>query len=150
MYRANYTATREKRTKDRQHECGKDQPHIPDLQHAALFLHHDRMQECRAREPRQERGIFDGIPTPIAAPTQHGISPMRAEEDAAGQKSPGHHRPTAGNVNPLFSGIAHDQRTQRKGERNGEAHVAQIQHGRVNHHLGILQERVQSIAIFRQ
>ena len=75
---------------------------------------------------------------------------MRAEEDAAGQKSPGHHRPTAGNVNPLFSGIAHDQRTQRKSERNGEAHVAQIQHGRVNHHLGILQERVQSIAIFRQ
>src|SRR5438128_12687630 len=101
MYRANYTATREKRTKDRQHECGKDQPHIPDLQHAALFLHHDRMQECRAREPRQERGIFDGIPTSIAAPTHHGISPMRAEENAESQKSLGNDRLTPDNGNRL-------------------------------------------------
>src|SRR2546425_8226885 len=121
MYRADYTATREKRTKDGEHECGEDQPHIPDLQHAALFLHHHRMEKCRAREPRQKRGILDGIPTPIAAPTQHGISPMRPEEDATRQKPPGHHRPTAAYVDTPFSPIAHEKRNPRASERQGEA-----------------------------
>src|SRR3989442_14584589 len=120
MYRADYTATREKRTKDGEHECGKDQPHIPDLQHATLLLHHHRMEKCRAREPRQKRGILDGIPTPIAAPTQHGISPMRPEEDATRQKPPGHHRPTAGDVKSLFSPIAPQHRSPRKNDRKSE------------------------------
>src|ERR1700756_1022828 len=100
MYRANYTTAGEKRAEDREHEGGKDQPHIPDFQHPTLFLHHHRMQKRRASEPRQKRGIVDRIPAPIASPAKHGISPMSAEEDAAGQKSPGHHRPAPCDVNP--------------------------------------------------
>jgi len=36
-------------------------------------------------------------------------------------------------------GYFNDQRTQREGEGHGETNVAQIKHGRMDHHLGILQ-----------
>ncbi len=58
---------------------------------------------------------------------------MRAEKDSAGEEGPGDHGPTAGDVNPLLAGV--------------QADVAEIEHGRVNHHLGILQQRVQTASI---
>ena len=50
-------------------------------------------------------------------------------------------------MNPFLAGILHDQRAQREGEGHGEADVAEIKHRRVDHHLGILQKRIQSAAI---
>ena len=50
-------------------------------------------------------------------------------------------------MDPLLTLVAHDQGAKSKGEWDRHAYVAQIQHRRVNHHLGILQERVQSVAI---
>ena len=67
-----------------------------------------------------------------------------------GQEHPRHHGPAAGDVDPLFAGILHDQRAQREGERHGESHVAEIQHRRMDHHLGILQQRIQSVAVGRE
>ena len=72
---------------------------------------------------------------------------MRSEEDSAGQETPRHHRPAARDADPLLPGIAHDQRSQGKRERHGEAYVAQVKHGRMNHHLGILQQRVKPRAV---
>ena len=64
-----------------------------------------------------------------------------------GEKAPGHHRPAAGDVDPLLAGIPHDQRAQRESEGNGESDVAEIKHGRVDDHLRILQQRIQSVAV---
>ena len=75
---------------------------------------------------------------------------MRSQKHSTGQETPGHHGPAAGDANPLFSRIAHDQRAQGKSKGHGETHVSQIQHGRMNHHLGILQQRVQARSIRRQ
>ena len=50
-------------------------------------------------------------------------------------------------MNPFIAGILHDQRAQCEGEGNGCPHVAKIKHGRVNHHLGILQKRVETGAV---
>ena len=72
---------------------------------------------------------------------------MRAEEDAAGEKEPGHHGPAAGDVDPLLAGIAHHQRAQREGERHAEAHIAQVKHRGMDHHLRILQQRIQAEAV---
>ena len=127
---------------DGQPEGGEDKPHVPDLQHAALLLHHDRMQEGRARKPRHQRGIFYRIPSPVAAPAQDRVSPVRSQENAAGEEAPGHHGPAAGDVNPFFAGILHDQRAEGKCEGNGKADVSQIQHGRMDDHLRILQQRI--------
>ena len=72
---------------------------------------------------------------------------MRAEKDADGEEAPGHHGPAAGDVNPFFAGILHDERAQREGEGDGEADVSEIEHGRMDDHLGILQKRIQAGAI---
>ncbi len=75
---------------------------------------------------------------------------MRAQEDAAGQKKPGHHGPAARDVNPLLSRVAHHQCAQGKCERHAEAHVTQVKHRRMNHHLRILQQRIQSEPVGRR
>ena len=72
---------------------------------------------------------------------------MCAEEDAAGQKQPGHHGPAAGNVNPLLARVAHHEGAEGKREGHAKAHVPQIKHGRMDHHLRILQQGIQSEAI---
>ena len=66
-----------------------------------------------------------------------------------GQEQPGHHGPAAGDVDPLLAGVAHHQRAQRKRERHREAHVAEIKQRRMDHHLGILQQRIQAGAVGR-
>ena len=75
---------------------------------------------------------------------------MGAQKDAAGQEQPGHHGPAAGDVNPFFAGVAHHERAQGKGEGHAKAHVAQVQHGRMDHHFWILQQRVKPEAIGRR
>ena len=147
---ADDAAAGEERSEDREPERGEDQPHVPDFQHAALFLHHDGVQEGGAGEPGHERGVLDGIPSPVAAPAEHGVGPVRAEKDAAGEESPGDHGPAAGDVNPLFAGIVHDQRAQREGEGHSESDVAEVEHGRMDDHLGILQQRIQAAAVGAQ
>ena len=72
---------------------------------------------------------------------------MRAEKDSASEKSPRDHGPAAGDLNPLLARIAHDQRGQRERKWNRESDVAQVQHGRMNHHLRILQQRVEAVAV---
>ncbi len=135
---------------DAQHEGAEDEPDVPVLHHAALFLHHDRVQKGGAGEPGHERGIFHRVPAPVSAPPEHRIGPVRAEEDAAGQEEPGHHGPAAGDVNPLLARVAHHQRAEGKRERHAEAHVSQVKHRRMDHHLRILQQRIQSEAIGRR
>ena len=84
VYRADDAAAREKRSENREPEGGEDQPHVPHFQHAALFLHHHGMQEGGAGEPRHQRGVLDRIPSPVAAPAEHGIGPVRSQKNSAG------------------------------------------------------------------
>ncbi len=45
--------------------------------------------ECRKAVPVSQGmklGVFDWVPTPIAAPAQHGVCPVHAEKDATGQE----------------------------------------------------------------
>src|SRR6185437_12035243 len=147
MHRTHQSRARQQSSHNRQHESDKDQPHVPRLHHAALFLHHHRMQKRRPGQPWHQRRIFHRIPSPVAAPAQNRISPMRTHKDADCQEQPRHHRPAPRNVDPLLTRIPHHQRAQRKRERNREAHIPQIQQRRVHHHLGILQQRIQSKSI---
>ncbi len=105
------------------------------------------MQEGCAGEPGHQRGVFDGIPAPVAAPAEHGVGPVHAEADAAGEEEPGDHRPTAGDGDPLLAGVAHHERAEREGEGHGEADVAEVEHRRMDDHLGILEERIEAEAV---
>ena len=137
------------RAQQRQKERGEDQPHVPLLHHAALLLHHHRVQERRPGQPRHQRGVLHRVPAPVSTPPQHRVGPVRSQEDPAGQEQPRHHRPPAGDVDPLLPRVPHHQRTQRKGKRDGEAHVAEVEHRRMDHHLRILEQRVQPEAVCR-
>ena len=107
---ADNPTTREEGPEDGKPERSEDEPHVPDLQHAAFFLHHHGMQESGAGEPWHQRCIFDGVPSPVASPAEDGVGPMRPQENSAGEKSPGDHGPAAGDVDPFLAGILHDQR----------------------------------------
>src|SRR5580704_3717749 len=81
----NQAGSREVGSQDAEQEGAKDEPDIPVLHHAAFFLHHDRVQKRSARKPGHETSILHRVPAPISTPTQNGISPVCAEEYAAGQ-----------------------------------------------------------------
>ena len=88
-------AARDERAEDRQQERRDHERHVPLAQHAALLLDHDRVQERGAGEPRQERRVLDGIPGPVAAPSELDVRPPHAERDADREEEPGEQRPAA-------------------------------------------------------
>ena len=149
MHRTDHARTCEERPEHREQERREDERHVPDFQHAAFFLHHHGMQKRCARQPRHERGILHRIPSPVPAPSKDSVRPVCAEENADGEEAPGHHGPAARDVDPSIAGILHDERAQREGKGNGEANVSQVQHGRMDDHLGILQKWIQSAAVLR-
>ncbi len=140
----------EQRAEDGEHEGGEDEPDVPVLHHAALFLHHDGVQEGGAGEPGHERGVFDGVPAPVASPAEDGVGPVRAHEDADGEEEPGDHGPAAGDVDPLFAGVAHHQRAEGEGEGDREADVAEVEHRGMHDHLGVLEEGIEACSVERQ
>src|SRR5690242_1438688 len=147
VYRTHNAATGQKGSQNREHERGEDEPDIPRFQHAPFLLHHHRMQERRSGEPREERRVFNRIPSPIAAPAKYRVRPVSTEKNPAGQKAPGNHGPTTRNVDPFLTWILHDEGAQRKSERHRKPHISQVQHRRMNNHLGILKERIESVSI---
>ena len=72
---------------------------------------------------------------------------MGPEKDSASEKSPGHHGPAARDMDPFFAGILHDQRAEGECERHGKSDIAQIKHGRMDNHLGILQQRIETTSV---
>ena len=67
--------------RDRQGEGGL-------LQGAAASPGHQSMDQGGAGQPGDQRSVFDGVPTPVAAPAQFFIGPRGAPEDAAAEHRP--------------------------------------------------------------
>ncbi len=64
-----------------------------------------------------------------------------------GEEEPGDHGPAAGDVDPLLAGVAHHERAEGEGEGHAESDVAEVEHRRVDDHLGILQQRIEAVAV---
>ena len=107
------------------------------------------MNERGTDQPRHERGIFDRIPEPPAAPAEFVIGPPRAQRDAAGQERPGGQRPGLGPADPLAFDAAAEQAGNGEGKSNCEADVAHVQQRRVEDHARVLQQRVEIVAVRR-
>ena len=150
VHRAENAAAGQEGAEDAEEESGKNQHHVPDFHHPALLLHHHRMQEGGAGEPRQQGSVLDRVPAPVAAPAQHRVGPAPAEDDADGQESPRDHAPAARDVDPVLAFAAGNQRGEGEGERHGETDEAQIEHGRVDDHSRVLQQRVQPATVGRR
>ena len=149
MNRGDHAATGEESPEDTQEEGGKNQDHIPHLHHAALFLHHHRVQKSGPGKPGHQGGVFHRVPAPVAAPSEYGIGPARSQEDPHGEEQPRQHGPMPGGLDPLLPRLLRNERGQCKGKGDRESHIPQVQHGRMDCHGGILQQRIQSVAVQR-
>ena len=108
------------------------------------------MQKRRRHQQRHESRVFNRIPGPVTAPAQLHIRPRRAKQVAHAQKEPSQESPFPGQANPAVVQIFAYQGRHRKGKRNSETHVSQIQRWGMYDHPVVLQEGVQPPAIFRR
>ena len=136
---------------DQREREGQDgEQHRPDLQGVALLHHHGGMQERGAGDPGHERGVLDGVPEPPAAPAEFVIRPVRAHRDAQRQEAPRGERPGPHRARPDGVDPPVDQRGDREGEADREADIADVEERRVDREAGILQQRVEVVALQRR
>ncbi len=142
VHRLDDAGAGEERPEDREAERGAQQRQVPDAQHPAPLLHHDRVQVRGAAQPRQERRVLDRVPRPVPAPTQHLVAPPGAEDDAGGEEAPGEQRPATGLDQPALADPAGDQRGDGERERHREPDVAEVEHRRVERHQDVVLQQL--------
>ena len=151
MHAHEHPRAREERAEDREGEGRDREREVPDAEESAPILDDDRMDIGGRREPRQQRGVLDGIPPPKAAPAEDLVAPPRAEHDAERERTPGEHRPAALLERPAFLDSAGDEHRDREGEGNAHPNEAEVEQGRVHRDEWIvLQQRVGSGALLNR
>ena len=141
----------EERPQDRQRERRDDEGKVPGAQQAPLLFHHDRVEVRRRREPRHDRRVLDRVPRPVAAPTEHGVAPPGAGDDADAEKCPRDEREAARRDEPAIAALAEDERRDRIGERHRGEDVAEVEERRVQRHERmVLQQRVRPVPVLRR
>ena len=108
------------------------------------------MNQRGTGEPRHERGVFNRIPEPPAAPAEFVIRPPAAKRDANCQKQPRPGRPRSCPARPGLVQVSaqHGRNGERKSHR--EADITDVKNRRVYCQPGILQQRIQVRAVKRR
>ena len=122
----------------------------PDLERVALFHHHRRMKERRARDPRHQRCILDRIPEPPSAPAEFVIGPVRTHGDAERHEDPCGQDPRPRIARPGRIDAAFDQSGNGKRKRNRKADIAEIEERRMDREPDILQQRIEVASLGRR
>ena len=100
------------------------------------------------RKPGHQRGIFHGIPCPVAAERERFVGPVATHSDTDAQYGRGHKRPRQRLRDPL--GIpALPERRDGKGERNGHQRETREKRRGVNDHPVILEQVVEPGSVRR-
>ena len=108
------------------------------------------MQQRGAGKPGHQGSILDRVPEPPAAPAELVIGPVRTHRDAEREEDPRHQRPRPHPARPGRIDAAFDQRGHRKGERDREPDIAEIEHRRMHREANVLQHRVEVAALDRR
>ncbi len=122
----------------------------PAFKGAALLDHDGGVEERAGDEPGHEGDVLDRIPGPPAAPAELVVGPDRAHRDADGEEHPGEQRPGADPARPGGVDAALDEGGDGEGIGHREADVAEIEERRVEGEAGVLQERVEVVAVDRR
>ncbi len=101
------------------------------------------MNQRGAHQPRHERGVLNRVPEPPASPPKLVIRPHAAKRDPERQKNPRDHRPRARPARPRRIEASREQGGDGESKRHREPDVTRIEHGRMQHHGRILQQRVE-------
>ena len=149
MNRIEHARAHQKSTQQRQGKCADGQQHSPGFEAPPLLSHHQAVDQCRADKPGHQRGVFNRIPEPPTAPAQFGVSPPGTQADAESQEGPCHQRPGARPARPGHIESAGQQRRNGKGKGYGKTHVTHVEHGRMDHQPGVLQQGVEVFALHR-
>ena len=145
------TPERTRKVPEQREREGQDrQQDGPALQRVALLDHDRRVQQRGAGQPGHERGVLDRVPEPPAAPAELVVGPPAAERDAERQRDPGRQRPGPHPARPGGVDPALDQRRDRERVGGREADIAEIEHRRMEGEAGVLQDRVQALAVERR
>src|SRR2546425_2176479 len=130
MHAVHDSASREESPEDRERERRDHEGEVPGAKEAALFFDHDRMQVRGRREPRHNRRVLDRVPSPVAAPAEHGVAPPRAGDDADAKERPGDERETARRHEPAIAALAEDERRDGVREWHRREYVAEVEEWR--------------------
>ncbi|MNZ64235.1 hypothetical protein D3C78_824020 [compost metagenome] len=149
VYRGQHAGTDQEGAQQAQGEGRDGQQHGPALEHAALFGHRQGVDQRGAHQPGHEGGVFHRVPEPPAAPAQLVVGPPGAEHDADAEEGPGDDGPGPRPARPGRVQAAAEQGGDGEGEGHREAHVAHVEHRRVDDQAEVLQQRVEVVAVGR-
>ena len=127
---------------------GEDRREMDEIECAApRTCDGDQMEQDAGEQPRYERGVLHGIPAPVAAPAEHLVCPVAADEDACAEKRPRDERPAAHRCEkvPVCGAAHHTLKRVNKG--NGEERIADKDDRRMHGHPRILQQRVHPVPV---
>ena len=107
------------------------------------------MNQRRGHQPGNEGGVFNWVPEPPATPAQLVVSPPGTQGNAQGQKHPGSRGPGPRPARPGGIQPSVQQGGNGKGKRHSQAYITHVEHGRVEHQAGVLQQGVQVFTVCR-
>src|SRR6267143_777780 len=94
-------------------------------------------------QPREEGGVLHRVPRPVAAPTEHLVSPPAAQHDRHREVDPGQEEEVAQRPDEVVAQPADEERGAGEAEGDRHPHVPRVEEGRVDDHQEVvLQERV--------
>ena len=104
------------------------------------------MDQGGAGQPGDQRSVFDGIPTPVAAPAEFFIGPRGAPEDAAAEGGPGKNDPRPRLFRPGVVEPAAQQGGYGQSKGYTPGGIAEEDDRRMDQHGRVLQERRETVA----
>ena len=107
----------------------------------------DQMKQNTGEQPRDKRGVLHGIPAPVAAPPEHLVRPVSADEDASSEECPRDERPAAHRSEETAVHRCLYHALKRVDERNCKQRIAHKDDRRMHRHPRILQQRIHPVPV---
>ena len=107
----------------------------------------DQMEQDTGEQPRHKRGVLHGIPAPVAAPPEHLIRPVTADEDAGTEERPRDERPATHRSEEARLRRRLYHALERVGKGHGEQCITDEDDRRMHRHPRILQQRIHPMPI---
>jgi len=107
------------------------------------------VQEGGAGKPGQQRGVLDGVPSPVSAPAQLHVRPLASQHDSHAEEEPRGERPAPGHPDPVAAQLPRQQGGHTEGKRNDKPDVPQVEQRRVDDHGRVLEQGIEALPVTR-
>ena len=108
------------------------------------------MEVSGGRQPRHQRDVLDGVPAPVAAPTEHVVGPPHAKQQTRRLQAPRQEGEPPCVRDPRRVDAPGEKRGARKAERDREGCKPREDDGRMDQHPAVAQDRIQAEAVGRR